>query len=145
MGVVSLLSGQAEKRGVRLTAAVAKDIPAIVADARSLKQILLNLTANAIKFNRETGGEVELSATMDAAGAVHIAVRHRRGMDAEDLEARAGALSPRQVRRAARAPASACRSPGADRGEQGAVLAGEQPGKGTTARLTFPSALVLAG
>ena len=147
MGVVSLLSGQAEKRGVRLTAAVAKDIPAIVADARSLKQILLNLTANAIKFNRETGGEVELSATMDAAGAVHIAVRDTgEGMDAEDLKR---ALEP--YRRAK-----------SGKGREGTGLGlplaralteankaqfslESEPGKGTTARLTFPSALVLAG
>ena len=147
MGVVSLLSGQAEKRGVRLTAAVAKDIPAIVADARSLKQILLNLTANAIKFNRETGGEVDLSATMDAAGAVHIAVRDTgEGMDAEDLKR---ALEP--YRRAK-----------SGKGREGTGLGlplaralteankaqfslESEPGKGTTARLTFPSALVLAG
>lgn len=147
MGVVSLLSGQAEKNGVRLYAAVAKDIPAIVADARSLKQILLNLASNAIKFSVEAGGEVEISATMDAAGAVHIAVRDTGpGMDAEDLKR---AMEP-------------YRRTKSGRGREGTGLGlplaralteankaqfalESEPGKGTTARLTFPSALVLAG
>jgi signal transduction histidine kinase len=146
LNVLSLLSPLAERAGVTLHPTIAKDIPAIVADERSLKQILLNLAGNAIKFNRE-GGEVEVTASMDVAGAVHIAVRDTGpGMDAEDLKR---AMEP-------------YRRTKSGRGREGTGLGlplaralteankaqftlESTPGKGTTARLTFPSALVLAG
>ncbi len=146
LNVLSLLAPLAERAGVTLHPTIAKDIPAIVADERSLKQILLNLAGNAIKFNRE-GGEVEVTASIDVAGAVHIAVRDTGpGMDAEDLKR---AMEP-------------YRRTKSGRGREGTGLGlplaralteankaqftlESTPGKGTTARLTFPSALVLAG
>ncbi|BCW90396.1 Sensor histidine kinase RcsC [Alphaproteobacteria bacterium SO-S41] len=146
LNVLSLLAPLAERAGVTLHPTIAKDIPAIVADERSLKQILLNLAGNAIKFNRD-GGEVEVTASMDVAGAVHIAVRDTGpGMDAEDLKR---AMEP-------------YRRTKSGRGREGTGLGlplaralteankaqftlESTPGKGTVARLTFPSALVLAG
>ena len=146
MGVISLLGPQAERYGVALHATIAKDIPAIVADQRSLKQILLNLAGNAIKFNNR-GGEVEITATLDAQGAVTIAVRDNGpGMDASELKS---VMEPYH------------RTKGS-RGREGTGLGlplaralieankaqftiDSAPGAGTTMRLTFPSTLVLAG
>ncbi len=145
LSVVSLLSGIAEKHGVTLQPMAAKNLPAIVADPRSLKQILMNLTANAIKYNRD-GGSVEISASMDAAGAVHIAVQDDGpGMDAEEAKA---ALEPyRRTRTGRGREGTGLGLPLAKaltEANKAHFTLESAPGKGTRIRLTFPSALVLA-
>jgi signal transduction histidine kinase len=52
---------RAEETGIVLSAHVADGLPMLVADARSVKQILLNLLSNAVKFTPK-GGAVSLSA-----------------------------------------------------------------------------------
>jgi signal transduction histidine kinase len=146
MGVISLLGPQAERYGVTLHATIAKDIPAIVADQRSLKQILLNLAGNAIKFNNR-GGEVEITATLDAAGAVIITVRDNGpGMDADDLKA---ALEPyRRAKSARHREGTGLGLPLARaliEANKAQFTMDSAPGAGTVMRLTFPSTLVLAG
>ncbi|MCC6917960.1 MAG: HAMP domain-containing histidine kinase [Alphaproteobacteria bacterium] len=145
MSVMSLLTPQAERYGVSLRAALGREVPPVVADARSLKQILLNLAGNAIKFNR-SGGEVEIAASLDPAGAVSISVTDDGpGMDADDMKR---AMEPYQRGKTgkgregtglglplARALIEANKA-------QFAVESA--PGKGTTMRITFPSTLVLA-
>jgi len=145
MSVMSLLTPQAERYGVSLRAALGREVPPVVADARSLKQILLNLAGNAIKFNR-SGGEVEIAARLDPAGAVSISVTDDGpGMDADDMKR---AMEPYQRGKTgkgregtglglplARALIEANKA-------QFAVESA--PGKGTTMRITFPSTLVLA-
>jgi signal transduction histidine kinase len=145
MSVLSLLTPQAERYGVTLRAAVGRNVPPVVADARSLKQILLNLAGNAIKFNSK-GGEVEIAADMTASGAVNIAVSDDGpGMDAEDLKR---AMQPYQRAKTAK---------GREGTGLGLPLAralieankaqfsiDSAPGRGTTMKVTFPSALVLA-
>jgi len=63
----------AERAGVELVVCLPADPPHIVADELSLKQILLNLLANAIKFSRQ-GERVRVSVTHLANGALHISV-----------------------------------------------------------------------
>jgi signal transduction histidine kinase len=63
----------AERAGVDLVASLPPNPPHIVADELSLKQILLNLLANAIKFSRQ-GDCVSVSAFYPATGALHISV-----------------------------------------------------------------------
>ena len=147
MGVLSLLGPLADKNGVALSASIPKNMPAIVADERSVKQILLNLAGNAIKFTGEDGGEVGVSARMDAAGAVHIEVSDNGpGMDSEDLKR---AMEPYRRTRSGRGREGTglglplARALVEANKAQFAILS--QPGKGTVVRLTFPSALVLAG
>lgn len=146
MSVLSLLGPLADKRGVRLSASIPKAIPAIVADERSVKQILLNLAGNAIKFC-EGNGEVEVAARMDAAGAVHIEVSDNGpGMDSEDLK---HAMEPYRRTRSGRGREGTglglplARALVEANKAQFAILS--EPGKGTIVRMTFPSALVLAG
>ena len=59
--------------GVTLTWEAADDVADINGDTTRLRQVLLNLASNAIKYNRR-GGEARLRATMSPDGAVRIAV-----------------------------------------------------------------------
>jgi PAS domain S-box-containing protein len=54
-----LIQQRAEKQGIRLILELPEDPPAIYADLRKLKQILVNLMSNAIKFT-EAGGTVAM-------------------------------------------------------------------------------------
>jgi signal transduction histidine kinase len=63
----------AERAGVDLIASLPPNPPQVVADELSLKQILLNLLANAIKFSRR-GDRVSVCALNPASGVLHISV-----------------------------------------------------------------------
>jgi signal transduction histidine kinase len=64
---------RAEETGIALTAHVPDDLPMLIADPRSVKQILLNLLSNAVKFTPK-GGAVSLSARA-REGRLLLAVR----------------------------------------------------------------------
>jgi len=61
-----LLTLRASEAGVRLEKLAAADLPEIVADKRSVNQILINLLSNAIRFT-DRGGTVRVSARAEAA------------------------------------------------------------------------------
>jgi signal transduction histidine kinase len=63
----------AKRARIVLRTSLAPDLPSVVADPRRLKQILLNLLTNAIKFTKE-GGQVIVSGTM-VDGEMRIRVR----------------------------------------------------------------------
>lgn len=58
--VVATLTPTAKKKGVKLTARIAPGVPELYADSARLRQVLLNLTENGIKFT-PSGGEVTIS------------------------------------------------------------------------------------
>jgi len=71
---VRFLKIPAERAGVALTMAVAPDARLVFADRRAVKQILVNLLSNGVKFT-PPGGAVTVRAATDAAGrGVEIAV-----------------------------------------------------------------------
>ncbi len=70
---VTLLQERAERGEVSLVVETAPNLPALWADPRKLKQILLNLLSNAIKFTRP-GGHVRIEAKLAAAGGLSLAV-----------------------------------------------------------------------
>jgi len=69
---LTLVRERATRHGITLTQTVDPEVGDVVADERKVKQILLNLLANAVKFTPE-GGRVGLTATA-ANGVVTIAV-----------------------------------------------------------------------
>jgi PAS domain S-box-containing protein len=69
--VTHLLSPLAELQGVKLEEFAGDPAVAVVADPRRLKQVLLNLIGNAIKYNHE-GGSVSVSLTTGRRAAIRI-------------------------------------------------------------------------
>jgi signal transduction histidine kinase len=70
---MQLTKRRAEDRQIELTSDLPQDPPALVADPRACKQILLNLLSNAVKFTREHGKVSVCVVAVD--GQVEIAVR----------------------------------------------------------------------
>ena len=71
---VSLMQPQAARERVIMRVSLHDHLPRVMVDERSLKQIMLNLMSNAVKFN-EPGGQVIVSTAVDAAGQAVIRVR----------------------------------------------------------------------
>ncbi|MDF2798954.1 MAG: sensor histidine kinase [Devosia sp.] len=57
---LQMVEGSARQRGIKIVADIAPKLPALVADERACRQILLNLLSNAIKFSHD-GGTVTVS------------------------------------------------------------------------------------
>jgi cell cycle sensor histidine kinase DivJ len=57
----AMMRGQAEQKEIAISIAQLKDLPEITADERAIRQILINLISNAVKFT-EKGGRVMVSA-----------------------------------------------------------------------------------
>ncbi|MDR3376250.1 MAG: ATP-binding protein [Ancalomicrobiaceae bacterium] len=87
--VVELLAPRAQAKGLELAAHVGAQVPrTIVADARLLARILLNLTGNAIKFTQSGGVAVEVTAQRMGNGTATITLKVRDtgiGIAAADL------------------------------------------------------------
>jgi signal transduction histidine kinase len=65
--VVQLIQPQASQRGLTLTGQVPDNLPLVKGDPERLKQVMINLVSNAIKYNRE-GGRVEIIVGADDGG-----------------------------------------------------------------------------
>ncbi|WP_424361115.1 ATP-binding protein [Methylocystis parvus] len=87
----SIMQSQANQAKIVMRLALADRLPPIRADQRSLKQILLNLLSNAMKFN-EPGGQVIVSSALTDSGYVVIRVKDTGiGMSEDEV---ATALEP---------------------------------------------------
>jgi two-component system, cell cycle sensor histidine kinase DivJ len=79
-----LLSLKAQGAGVTLTCDAPATMPDIVADKRAVKQILINLISNAIKFT-DRGGTVAVSAVLDGQHVLLAVEDTGIGIAADDL------------------------------------------------------------
>jgi PAS domain S-box-containing protein len=96
---VSIIQPQANRARVIVRVSLPDHLPPVVADERSLRQIVLNLLSNAVKFT-PPGGQVILSAVVDDQGRLQVRVRDTGvGMTREEI---ARAMEPfRQIEGAA--------------------------------------------
>jgi signal transduction histidine kinase len=83
--VVTMMQPTAQQRAIAIETDVSPDVPIIQADNNRLKQVMLNLVSNAIKYNKD-GGQVLISAQVED-GHLRVAVRDTGvGIAPEDLE-----------------------------------------------------------
>jgi PAS domain S-box-containing protein len=88
---VAIMQPQANRERIIIRTSLPATVPQIVADARSVRQIVLNLLSNSIKFTG-AGGQVIVSTALNDDGEVALRVRDTGiGMSEKDL---AAALEP---------------------------------------------------
>jgi two-component system cell cycle sensor histidine kinase PleC len=81
----SLVLARVERGGLALNIDLPRDLPPVRADALRLKQVLLNLLANAVKFT-PPGGRVEVSVAVADQGGIEIRIADTGiGMKTEEI------------------------------------------------------------
>jgi signal transduction histidine kinase len=82
---VALMQPQANRQRIIIRTSLPPALPHVVADARSVRQIALNLLSNSIKFT-ESGGQVIVSTALSEEGGVALRVRDSGiGMSEADI------------------------------------------------------------
>ncbi|WP_312360934.1 PAS domain S-box protein [Ensifer sp.] len=71
---VSLVQPQANSQRVIIRTSLSAAVPSVVADSRSIKQIALNILANAIRFT-PSGGQIVVSTSYEPNGSVILRIR----------------------------------------------------------------------
>ncbi|WP_106754942.1 ATP-binding protein [Pannonibacter carbonis] len=142
---VALMQPQANRERVIIRASLPGTVPNVVADLRSLRQIVLNLLSNAIKFNK-SGGQVIVSTALEPSGEVVLRVRDTgTGMNSKDL---AAALEPfRQVHTARHGGGTGLGLPltkALVEANRAGFKIDSVPDQGTLVEITFPPQRVLA-
>ncbi len=144
---VSLVQPQANAQRVIIRTSLSTNVPQIVADLRSIKQIALNILSNAIRFT-PSGGQIVVSTAYEANGSVVLRIRDTGvGMTRSELEQ---AMKPfRQVTTGARK-----RGDGTGLGlpltkamvdaNRANFAINSTPNEGTLVEVIFPSPRVLA-
>jgi PAS domain S-box-containing protein len=145
---VAIMQPQANRERVIIRTSLPPTLPQVVADARSVRQIVLNLLSNSIKFT-DAGGQVIVSTALNDNGEVALRVRDTGiGMSEQDLVT---ALEPfRQI-------ATSVREISAGTGlglpltkalaeaNRASFCVKSAPNAGTLVEITFPPSRVLAG
>jgi PAS domain S-box-containing protein len=88
---IGLMQAQASRARVVLRSSLSRDVPAIVADERTLRQIVMNLLSHSLR-HAGTGGQVIVSTSLSESGEALLRVRDTgHGMSEEEV---ARALEP---------------------------------------------------
>lgn len=145
---VAIVQPQANSQRVIIRTALSQAVPNVVADGRSIKQIVLNILANAIRFT-PSGGQIIVSSAYEPNGSVVLRIRDTGiGMSRSELEQ---AMKPfRQV--STGTPRN--RGDGTGLGlpltkamvdaNRAQFAISSTPNEGTLVEVTFPSPRVLA-
>ena len=152
---IALMQPQANRERVIIRSSFQSNLPDIVADARSIKQVALNLLSNAVRFTA-TGGQVIVSTNYELNGDVVMRVRDTGvGMTKAEVEQ---ALKPfRQVNTMQRRQTESAkdwRNEGTGLGlpltkamveaNRAQFAIDSTPGRGTVVEIVFPPTRVLA-
>jgi len=142
---VTLLQPQAARERIVMRTSFASKLPPVVADERSIRQIVLNLVSNAIQFT-DAGGQVIVSTAMTDRGEVAFRVRDTGiGMTEQEIVA---ALEPfRQLATARKGGGTGLGLPltkALVEANRGALQITSAPNDGTLVEVIFPPTRVLA-
>ncbi|MFN3685622.1 ATP-binding protein [Salinarimonas sp.] len=143
---VALMQPEAARERIVLRTSFLTRLPRVVADERSLRQIVLNLLSNAIRFT-DPGGQVIVSTALTDRGEVALRVRDTGiGMSETEIEA---ALEPfRQLATARRAGGTGLGLPltkALVEANRGAMTISSRKSEGTLVEVVFPPQRVMAG
>ena len=145
---LSLVRPIADKNSVSLFSGDLSLLPLIHADERAVKQMLVNLLANAIKFT-PSGGSVRLSTRLGGDGELALSVADTGvGMNPREIEDSVVPFVQVDSRLARRSAGSGLGLPITKRLIEmhgGRLLLESAPGKGTSATLFFPANRILPG
>ncbi|WP_245294066.1 PAS domain-containing sensor histidine kinase [Methylobrevis pamukkalensis] len=142
---VALMQPQANRERIIIRTSLSSAVPHVVADERSLRQIVLNLLSNAIKFTPQSG-QVIVSTLYEDTGEVAMRVRDTGiGMSPSDVEK---ALEPfRQLQTARSGRGTGLGLPltkALVEANRAHFRIDSAVGQGTLVEVTFPSTRVLA-
>ncbi|MFG1298161.1 HAMP domain-containing sensor histidine kinase [Xanthobacter sp. V3C-3] len=141
----AMMAPAAAAAGVVLAVTAPASAPRLWGDERALRQIVLNLLANAVKFT-PAGGHVALVAGTEPDGAPFLAVEDT-GPGIDERELPLGAPHPRESRLDVSSGRGAGLGLAIVRGlaglHGGALTLVRRPGGGTRARVRFPAARAL--
>ncbi len=146
LSAVALLQPEAQRGKVVLRSGLSPKLPPVVADERSIRQIVINLLSNAVKFT-DAGGQVIVSTALGDQGEAILRVRDTGiGMDDEEIKL---ALEPfRQVPATRRAGGTGLGLPltkALIEANRAAMSITSVKREGTLVEVTFPPQRVLAG
>ena len=140
-----VVAPRARSGGLEIATTIAPELPLLRGDSRLLRQILLNLLSNSIKFT-PSGGKVDVAATEEDGG---LAIRVRDtgiGMKAEDIPK---AFEPfrqidnRFIRKYQGTGLGLSLVKAMVEAHSGTIGVHSSPGAGTTVTIRFPGARVV--
>jgi signal transduction histidine kinase len=141
-----MMQEQATAARVILRKNIPADLPSVVADLRSMRQIVINLLSNAVKFT-DPGGQVIVSGQFLKSGELKLRVKDTGiGMNESDLRE---ALEPfRRVstegREATGTGLGLPLTKALAEANRTVFSISSEPRKGTLVEITFPTTRVLA-
>ena len=142
---MGIMQPQANRERIIIRSSLAPELPEVVADARSIRQIVLNLLSNSVKFT-PPGGQVIVSTMLADTGEVYLRVRDTGvGMSDADI---ATALEPfRQLSTVSRARGTGLGLPltkALVEANRASFTIKSAVSSGTLVEIAFPSTRVLA-
>jgi PAS domain S-box-containing protein len=142
-----LLADRAQQARVSVRRNFPADLPNVVADLRSMRQIMINLLSNAIKFT-DPGGQVMVAGRLNKAGELILRVKDTGvGMNPEELK---GALEPfRRITSVTRPDREGTGlglplTKALTEANRATFSISSEPGKGTLVEIVYPTTRVLA-
>jgi PAS domain S-box-containing protein len=145
---MAIMQSQANRERIIIRTSLMPELPQVVADVRSIRQIVLNLLSNSIKFT-PPGGQVIVSTQLADSGEVLLRVRDT-GVGMTEAEI-AAVLEPfRQLSTTGRSSGTGSGlglplTKALTEANRASFSIKSNPNGGTLAEISFPSTRVLAG
>ncbi len=141
---IRLTTLDAREAGIEVATELPGSLPTVVADARRLKQIVLNLLSNALKFT-PSGGRLRISVALDEGGLALRFADTGVGMSAEQIPIAMEAFGQVDSRLSRKYQGTGLGLPLSQhlaRAHGGALTIDSRPGEGTTVTLHLPASRV---
>ena len=137
-----MIRTRAQSGELKLSVEIDPDLPKLVADERALKQMIINLVSNAVKFTPK-GGSISLRARLEADGRIALEVADTGiGIARSDIKKAFEPFSQLQtdalVFKADGTGLGLPLTAALARSHQATLVVDSEPGKGTSITLRFP-------